>query len=488
MEIFFVIGFIWLFYFLYELFFTKKPENKYHYRNNYPSKSRISEINTENLNPTIDVDLEKPLDGEQLQIFNKLDNSIGNFFITGKAGTGKSYLLKHFEHKTEKHCIIVSPTGISAINIGGVTINSAFKLPPKFIQEEDLNLSSLNYNQLDVLRNIDAVIVDEISMVRLDILRAVDWRLRKVRNNNLPFGGVQIILFGDPYQLAPVVEPECRKYFYDRFGGPFFFNYPPYWNANFQIWELLEIRRQDENEERIFINILNQIRVKKISQENLSILNSRAEIPAPSEEIITITSRNETATRINGERLARLPGNEFTFKADMDGKFEKKTTFPADDLLSLKAGAQVMFLKNDAEKQWFNGTIGIVENLSSKSVDVSIGGIIYPVDRETWTRIEYTYNREKKRVEEQVISSFTQYPLRLAWAVTTHKSQGRTYDKVLVDLDGGAFAHGQLYVALSRCRKFSNLYLERPIEHRDIIVDPLVDDFMRSSTINSVSI
>lgn len=471
-------------------FFSNDKQQKKNYKsyNKYPAKHRTSEIYTENLNPVANVDLGKPLEGEQLKIFNILNNSNNNFFITGKAGTGKSYLLKYFECKTEKHCILLAFTGISAINIEGATINSAFRLPPKFIQEEDLYLSSLNYNQLDVLRNIDAVIIDEISMVRLDVLRAVDWRMRKVRDNNLPFGGVQIILFGDPYQLSPVVEPGVTKYFHDCFGGPFFFNYPHYWRANFAMLELFEIRRQDVNEEKIFLDILNQIRIGDISQKNLSILNSRVKTPDADEKIITLTSRNDTAARINGNRLAKLPGETFKFKAALEGKFEENTSFPADDLLILKVGAQVMFLRNDKEKRWSNGTIGIIENLDHDFIDVSVDGIIYAINQETWNKIRYIYNREEKKVEEQIISSFIQFPLRLAWAVTIHKSQGRTYDKGLVDLDGGAFAHGQLYVALSRFRKLSNLYLKRPVERSDIIVDPLVTEFMKSSTVTSVSL
>lgn len=418
------------------------------------------------------------LSEEQKKLFDKIENSNENMFITGKAGTGKSILLQYFKQKSKKKLVVVAPTGVAALNVGGQTIHSLFRIPPSFITKESLKI--IDYKTSMLLKNINIVVIDEISMVRADLMDAIDYRLKQARSNNLPFGGAQIVMFGDLYQLPPVVsDPELHKYFADNHGGYYFFNAHVWRSSLPKIYELKHIFRQKDE---IFKEILNAIRIGDINEQILAGLNGRSKISIPPDGVITLATTNSTVNEINHNRLAQLEGKEYKYSAIIYGKLEE-SAFPTEEILRLKKGAQVMLLKNDKSKRWVNGTLGFVHSLSENEIRVSIDGIVYPVPQETWKKIRYYYDRKKHSVEEEIISSFTQFPLRLAWAITVHKSQGQTYGSVAVDMGTGAFAHGQTYVALSRCKSLEGLYLKREINREDIIVDTTVINFMRDVNI-----
>ena len=421
------------------------------------------------------------LSAEQKKILGKLENTTSHYFITGKAGTGKSVLLQYFKQHTDKNVIVCAPTGVAALNVGGQTIHSLFRIPPSFIAPN--SLEPINYKVAALLKHVDAVVIDEISMVRADLMDAIDQRLRQARNSSEPFGGVQIIMFGDLYQLPPVVnDPELHKYFADNNGGYYFFNAHVWKNAKFDPYELNNVFRQKDE---AFISILNSVRKGDVQETHLQELNVRANLEFPEKDVLTLASTNQSVSTINSTHLEKTPGKVFEYRADITGILEE-SVFPTEEILKLKKGAQVMLLKNDKEKRWVNGTIGIIDSLSRDEIKVKIDGIIYPISRETWSKIRYTYNQINKKIEEEVVSSFTQYPLRLAWAITIHKSQGHTYGSVIVDLGDGAFAHGQAYVALSRCKSLEGLYLKREVVRKDIIVDNSIISFMRQAVVMNV--
>lgn len=420
------------------------------------------------------------LSPEQQKLFEKLENTNNHIFITGKAGTGKSILLQYFKQNSHKRLVVVAPTGVAALNVGGQTIHSLFKIPPAFIAKDSLKV---NYQTAMLLKNLDAVVIDEISMVRADLMDAIDHLLRQARSSNVPFGGVQMIMFGDLYQLPPVIsDSELHKYFADNLGGYYFFNAHAWKNAIHEIYELDKIFRQEDEAFKI---ILNAIRTGKVENKILSELNNRAGVEVPKEGVIVLATTNNAVNEINHNRLAQLGGKMYEYKATFAGELEH-SAYPTEEILRFKKGAQVMLLKNDRMKRWVNGTLGYVQDLTEDEVKVNIDGITYSVPPETWKKIRYYYNREKHTVEEEVVSSFTQFPLRLAWAVTVHKSQGQTYGSVGVDMGNGAFTHGQTYVALSRCKRLEGLYLKREILIEDIIVDPAIINFMTKASVLEV--
>ena len=423
------------------------------------------------------------LSQEQQDVFDIIENQNNNIFITGKAGTGKSSLLQYFKYKSKKRLVVVAPTGVAALNVGGQTIHSLFGFPPNFLSQERLEQLTLRPKMAFLLRNIDTVVIDEISMVRADLMDAINYRLRMAKGNGLPFGGVQVVMFGDLYQLSPVVsDPELHKYFAHNHGGHYFFNAHVWRNTPMDIYELTQIFRQkDEN----FKNILNEIRQGSISNTLLGELNQRTSFQIPDEGVITLATTNNAVNAINSIHLSQLTGKLFTYRAYIEGDLER-ASFPTEEFLQLKEGAQVMFLKNDKEKRWVNGTLGFIKSLSENEIKVDIDGIVYSVSKETWNKIRYYYDQRERKIEEEVVSSFTQYPLRLAWAITVHKSQGQTYGSVAVDMGDGAFAHGQTYVALSRCRTLETLYLKRDIMTEDIIVDPAIIEFMNMAKVIQV--
>ncbi len=423
------------------------------------------------------------LSEEQQTLFDKIEHSTDHFFITGKAGTGKSVLLQYLKFKSKKRLVVGAFTGVAALNVGGQTLNSLFELPTGFI---DLSRLTVSGRVSTLMRHVDTVVIDEISMVRADMMGAIDVILRQARKNDVPFGGVQMVMFGDLYQLPPVVADEAlHQYFAHNHGGPYFFNADVWQRATLHTFELSHIFRQQDDEE--FKAILNSVRKNQIEDTVLSSLNQRHVDQVPTDGVVTLATRNAVVDRINNDRLARLGGELYEYRADVSGNLER-SAFPAEEFLRLKKGAQVMLLKNDPEKRWVNGTVGVVESLSSSEIKVRINGeIIYSIPRATWTKIRYFYDTETRKIEEEVLSSFTQFPLRLAWAFTIHKSQGKTYNAVVVNMEGGAFAHGQTYVALSRCTSLNGLYLTQPIERDDIKVDPVVVSFMEQITLETIN-
>ena len=389
------------------------------------------------------------LSNQQKKLFEKIESSSEHMFITGKAGTGKSVLLQYLKQHTNKNMVVLAPTGVAALNVSGQTIHSFFRIPPSFVRNENLKLS---YKTSLLLRNLDCIVIDEISMVRADLMDAIDYLLRKARSENTQFGGVQMIMFGDLYQLPPVVsDPELHKYFEHNHGGYYFFNAHAWKNDPMNIYELTENFRQKDETFRL---ILNSIRTGSIDDKALSHLNRRVSVIIPKEGVITLAPTNGLVSEINHQKLLELQGKTLEYRATITGDLEQ-SSFPTDEILKLKKGAQVMFLRNDKQKRWVNGTIGYIESLGADIIKVNIDGIVFPVQKETWNKIRYQYNQAERTVEEETVSSFTQFPLRLAWAITIHKSQGQTYKSVLVDMQGGAFAHGQTYVALSRCKSLT---------------------------------
>lgn len=420
------------------------------------------------------------LGAEQEELFEKIENSSAHFFITGKAGTGKSVLLQYFKSKSKKKLIVGAYTGVAALNIGAQTLNSLFNLPFGLIDVSKLNIGERTKT---LLRHVDTIVIDEISMVRADMLDAIDFLLRQSRGNDIPFGGVQMVLFGDLYQLQPIVEDKAlQQFFAHNHGGFYFFNAHVWKKVKLDIFELSEVFRQKDQS---FINLLDAIRKGEIDASILSAFNQRIGNITADEGVITLTSTNAIADNINYRRLNEIEEKKFEYGAEISGKFDS-SAFPADGILYLKKGAQVMCLVNDSGKRWVNGTIGVVESLSDDLIQININGIVFPVSQHTWAKKKYNYNQHSRKVEEEIIATFKQFPLRLAWAITIHKSQGKTYDSVFIDLGDGAFTHGQTYVALSRCSTLAGLCLKRSLNPEDIIVDTSVLDFMKNTKITTI--
>ena len=418
------------------------------------------------------------LSAEQRALFDVMEGTKQHLFLTGRAGTGKSVLLRHFRENTKKRVVVAAPTGIAALNVQGQTIHSLFRLAPQLQRKGRL---APNSRVCTLLKRIDTLVIDEISMVRADLLDAIDERLREAFRNNLPFGGVQILLFGDVYQLPPIVEEGLMPYFEAVHQGYFFFNALVWRETEFKIYELTQVFRQKDP---VFRELLNAVRDGTITDEQLEQLNGCSPISMPDEGTVTLATTNALVTEINQQRLDQLKGKAHQYQAVITGEM-KKSVFPTEENLHLKKDAQVVLLKNDKDGRWVNGTVGKIEKLSEETIAVRVGGRVYTLEKETWEEIGYTYDLETQKVEMQVLSSFTQYPIRLAWALTIHKSQGQTYDSVALDLTTATFAPGQLYVALSRCTRLEGLFLKMPVKRGHIIVEPKVIAFMarRETTI-----
>ncbi len=411
---------------------------------------------------------------EQRAVFEAIETTREHIFVTGRAGTGKSTLLEYLAWNTSKQLVVCAPTGVAALNVGGQTIHSLFRLPIGVIADHEIEQSA----ELKKLLNaIETLVVDEVSMVNADLLDAMDRSLRQARQKpHEPFGGVQLVLFGDPFQLAPVPgDGDERAYFADRYRSMWFFDARVWDEADLAIYELGTIHRQHELE---FKQLLNAVRHGSVTAEMAGRLNSVGARPAPDDGTITLATTNATVSRINQSALSRLPGRVLSAVADVNGDFGGRA-YPADEKLELKVGAQVMFLRNDAggEGRWVNGTIGEVVRIAD-NVTVEIDGERHEVAPATWERYKYSYSPVTKQLTRDVVAEFTQFPLRLAWAVTIHKSQGKSYDSAIVDLGQRSFAPGQTYVALSRLTALDGLYLTRPLRPSDIIVDDNVRRFM----------
>lgn len=413
------------------------------------------------------------MNAEFKSAFDLMEYTKECLFITGKAGTGKSTLLKYFKAHTGKKIIVLAPTGVAAVNVGGQTVHSFFKLPPRIVQKDDIK----RLRDRGLIENLDMVIIDEVSMVRSDLMDGIDYALRLNRGKmKTPFGGVQMVFFGDLFQLSPVVENEAKELLEERYPSPYFFSAKVFNDCHIRAVELSTIYRQKDDS---FMELLNRVRNKEYNEEDLDKLNERVRKDATASDkdpTVILTTTNSLANMINQDRLAKLPGKEIMFEASSTGKFEK-SAYPTDESLRLKKGAQVIMLKNDPDKQWVNGTLAQIVALSRDSVVVDINGTICDVPVAKWQKIEYNYNEEEDKIEDEVVGEFAQYPLKLAWAITIHKSQGQTFDKVIIDLGKGAFTHGQLYVALSRCTCLDGIRLKRPVTHSDIIFDRRIYDF-----------
>ena len=445
------------------------------------------------------------LSEEQQELFRLIEDTREHVFITGRAGTGKSTLLQYFAWNTKKQIAICAPTGVAALNVEGQTIHSLFRLPIGLIAESDIDQTDATRR---ILNAIETLVIDEISMVNADLMDAIDRSLRQARGKRgIPFGGVQVVMFGDPYQLAPVPpRGDELRYVQDHYRSFWFFDAKVWtggiaaadgvglldvgtYGAKLHVHELVHIHRQSDDG---FKAMLNAVRYGRVTKEIADVLNAKGARtppdPGPGEvPIITLATRNDIVNTINRRHLEALPGREQTAQAEINGDFGRgEANYPADAELKLKVGAQVMFLRNDTAMQgepprWVNGSIGTVTRILGGSVRVDVDGEEFDVEPAVWERFRYAYNPGTKTLSREVAAEFTQFPLRLAWAVTIHKSQGKTYDRAIVDLGSGAFAPGQTYVALSRLTELDGLYLTRALRPSDIRVDEDVRRFMRAA-------
>lgn len=393
----------------------------------------------------------------------------GHLFVTGRAGTGKSTLLRLIRDEHREEAVVVAPTGLAAVNVGGQTIHSFFGFPPRMIRPDDIRRSRNGR----IMRRMRFLIIDEVSMVRSDLMWAIDQSLRVNRGRTRePFGGARLILFGDLHQLPPVVRgAEEAQYLEETYGGPFFFSVPGLTEGPGT--HLIELNRVFRQTDDTLVEVLNAIRDGNAGTQELEILNGRVRpIRKLSEgrEFVILTPTNEAANRINRAYLDALEGDEYGYEAGVVGEFNDKAQ-PTDALLVLKEGAKVMMLRNDADGRWVNGTIAEVAQLGDDRIWVSINGREYEVEQVSWENRRYAFDQTQEKIVETVAGTFKQFPLRLAWALTIHKSQGLTLDRVYVDFGRGTFAHGQAYVALSRCRGLDGLAMARELRERDILFD-----------------
>lgn len=421
---------------------------------------------------------------EFIEAFTKIQDSNDNIYLTGKAGTGKTTFLRYIKSEVRKTKIVLAPTGIASINAGGQTINSFFHLPfrPFNPNERIFNTYSgvknfFRYNQvkINLIKNMQLLIIDEISMVRCDIIDVIDNILRKIRNKNESFGGVQVLFIGDLYQLPPVVKQNERDILLNFYTNTYFFNSNAYHNGNFSKIELKKIYRQSDIE---FIDILNRIRLGEHTVEDINKLNSKKDTTKLSDNFVTLSTHNTFVDEINKNELNNLPSELHMYKALVKGDFNVKLNI-VDDVLMLKVGAQVMFTKNDSETgRYYNGKLGVVESLGNNFIKVKDkDGNIITVTPDKWENIKYSYNG--KEIIEDKLGYLKQYPIKLAWAITVHKSQGLTFDSVMLDLQN-SFTHGQVYVALSRCTNMDSMVLINDINYNSIVVDDEILEFTKN--------
>lgn len=414
-----------------------------------------------------------------------------SLFLTGKAGTGKSTFLRYVCANVKKKSVVLAPTGISAINAGGSTLHSFFRLPFHPLLPNDTQYSvrnirkTLKYNgeKCKILREVELIIIDEISMVRADIIDFIDKVLRIYsRNMREPFGGKQLLLVGDIYQLEPVIKEEERQLLRPFYPTNFFFDAHVFREMRLISIELRNVYRQSDP---VFIGILDHIRTGEIRPADLRLLNDRvrnADANDDGKMTITLSTRRDTVDFINEQQLSKLPGEPVKFFGEVKGDFPE-SSLPTPVEMEIKPGAQVIFIKNDLERRWVNGTIGVVEGIDEDNGTLYIiteDGNEYDVGRERWSNMRYRFNETEKKIEEEEIGSYVHFPIRLAWAITVHKSQGLTFKKVNIDFTGGVFAGGQTYVALSRCSSLEGITLKKPVKHEDIFVRQEIRNFARN--------
>jgi len=463
--------------------------------------SDSAKLNTEDTLPTVDLvnvdkdniaDKEqqtseiKELDKEQKYAFDLLSNTNKNLFITGKAGTGKSYLLREFSKRTDKKILLLAPTGIAAINVNGATLHSTFgydNLSTLSLDQISKDAIKLKKEKISLLKAVDVFIIDEISMVRSDVFEKINKILQIIMKNTKPFGGKRFVLFGDLYQLPPIAKRDEIKYLNDNFGGIFFFSSEVYKKGNFEFIELTINHRQEKD--KIFFNILNNIRQACITDKDIAELNKRYCCDTTElRRVIKLFPKKANVDKTNEEELNKIPGKEYIYKSTIT--FSKTvnnivdTNFPISDKLRLKVGALVMMVVNDVNKQWVNGTLGIVKKLTDDSITVTINERDYDVLQSEFKQQEAVYKDGK--IEYVPVMTVKQYPLILAYAITIHKSQGMTYQKIACDVSD-TFARGQAYVALSRCTSLSGLYLLNKISKTSVFsVDDDVKEFYQNQT------
>jgi ATP-dependent DNA helicase PIF1 len=395
----------------------------------------------------------------------------GHLFVTGRAGTGKSTLLRCLKDMITGDMAVLAPTGLAAVNVGGQTIHSFFGLPPRLIKPEDIRRSRNG----QIMRRLELLVIDEISMVRSDLMWAIDQSLRVNRGRpREPFGGVRLVMFGDLHQLPPVVqEAEVAEHLESSYGGPFFFSVGALrQGAGTTLLELEQVFRQRDEQ---LIRILNIVREGEVTQQDLELLNERVNpvrTLSEGDPYVILTPTNAAAQRINMAYLDALGGTPRIFEAGVTGDFNP-AAHPTDSTLTLKPGAKVILLRNDPDRRWVNGTVARVSRLDERQVWAEVDGNEYELEPVAWEQRRYAFDKAQDKIVETVVGTFKQFPVRLAWALTIHKAQGLTLDRVYIDLGRGTFAHGQAYVALSRCRTLEGLALARPLRPADILFDPV---------------
>jgi len=425
---------------------------------------------------------------QQVMAYDLIANTNSSFFLTGKAGTGKTTFLRNVQKMVDKQFVTLAPTGVAAIIAGGDTIHSFFGLPMEVCTPG--TMGKMSEARIMTLIHTDTIIIDEVSMVRCDIMDAIDYTMRKVLRSTLPFGGKQVIFVGDMFQLPPVVKQGAeRELMHDLYHTDDFFFYKADAIKRMRLVKI-EFQKVYRQEDKDFLNILENVRMNRATPKNLMHLNERVCQPTKEDGmVITLASINRTADNINQQCLSEIDAEEYIYEGTVQGKFDEKR-FPVDMNLKLKVGAQVMFTRNDQQKRWANGTIGTVSKLSQDEIQVTLdNGETYDVPCCSWESYSYEYDKEERKMKKELMGTFTQYPLRLAWAITVHKSQGMTFEKMYLDLSRGMFAAGQLYVALSRVRSLGGLFLSRPIipqyAHTSREVLQYANDYNDEQVINS---
>ena len=427
--------------------------------------------------------LQIELNPQFAKAFELIDKTGANVFVTGRAGTGKSTLLTYFREQTKKRIIVLAPTGVAALNVEGQTIHSFFGFKPNVTLSKVRKLPKRDEDRAELCKNFDVLVIDEISMVRADLLDCVEKFMRlNGRCSDLPFGGVQTVFIGDLYQLPPVVTGAEKTIFQESYRSPFFFD-AKFFESGFEM-ELIELEKIYRQRDRELIDVLNAIRNNSATEADLGVLNKKYDPgfePEVDDLYIYLTTTNARAAKVNETQLNQLSTDAFILNGVTRGDFDQKA-LPTETSLKLKPGAQVMLLNNDSLGRWVNGHIGKIVGLDEEdevTIDVELtDGSTVAVTPYTWTLFNFTFDKEKNGIVSEEAGSFTQMPMKLAWAITVHKGQGKTFEKVIFDIGHGAFAHGQTYVALSRCTDLDGLVLKRPLKKSHILMDWKVVDFL----------